>query len=108
MISKIITCLIFIHFFTLTLNAQNIESWIEKNEKAPVEKIYLHTDREYYFTGETIWLKSYLTDSRSGRLIPGAENVYIRLIDDGGKDTYSANLMSVNARRQGMSICLIP
>ena len=101
MISKIITCLIFIHFFTLTLNAQNIESWIEKNEKAPVEKIYLHTDREYYFTGETIWLKSYLTDSRSGRLIPGAENVYIRLIDDGGKDTYSANLMSVNGQAPG-------
>jgi hypothetical protein len=101
MILKIITCLIFIHFFTLTLNAQNIESWIEKNEKVPVEKIYLHTDRDYYFTGEAIWLKAYLTDSRSGRLIPGAENMFIRLIDERGNETISLNLMSVNGQAPG-------
>jgi hypothetical protein len=96
MISKIISILIFILFFIPALNAQNIESWIEKNEKVPAEKIYLHTDREYYFTGETVWLKSYLTDSRSGRLIPGAENIYIHLTDENGKSTIEQTVLSVN------------
>jgi hypothetical protein len=96
MISKIISILIFILFFIPALNAQDIESWMEKNEKVPAEKIYLHTDREYYFTGETIWLKSYLTDSRSGRLIPGAENIYIHLTDETGKSTIEQTVLSVN------------
>jgi hypothetical protein len=98
---KIISFLILIFFFTSAINAQNIESWIEKNEKVPVEKIYLHTDREYYFTGETIWLKGYLTDSRSGRLIPGAENIFIRLIDESGKEAYHLNLLSMSGLAPG-------
>ena len=101
MVIKTISILIFTLFLTSVLNAQDIETWVELNEKVPVEKIYLHTDREYYFTGETVWFKVYLTDSRSGRLIPGAENVYIRLIDDGGKEAYSVNLMSVNGHVPG-------
>ena len=28
--------------------------------KAPIEKTYLHTDRETYFAGETVWIKAYL------------------------------------------------
>ncbi len=30
------------------------------NEQRPTEKVYLHTDRETYLTGETIWMKGYL------------------------------------------------
>ncbi len=96
MVFKIISSLIIILLFAPFLCAQNIESWIEKNEKVPAEKIYLHTDREYYFTGETIWLKSYLTDSRSGRLIPGAENIYIHLTDENGKAAIEQTVLSVN------------
>lgn len=83
------------------LRAQDIESWIADNEKVPVEKIYLQTDREAYFTGETLWLKSYLTDSRSGRLIPGAENIFLRLTDDRGIQVLKANLMSINGQAPG-------
>ncbi|MBW6533691.1 MAG: TonB-dependent receptor plug domain-containing protein [Mariniphaga sp.] len=96
MVFKIISILIFILFFNPVSNAQDIESWIEKNEKLPAEKIYLHTDREYYFTGETIWFKAYLTDSRSGRLIPGAENIYLHLTDENGSSTIKQNILSIN------------
>ncbi len=97
MATKIISSLIFsLIIFSTRLNAQNIESWIEQNEKVPVEKIYLHTDREIYFTGETIWFRSYLTDSRSGRLIPGAENIYVQLINEAGKTVAEITTMSIN------------
>ncbi|MGM0620364.1 MAG: TonB-dependent receptor plug domain-containing protein [Bacteroidota bacterium] len=78
--------------------AQNIETWVESSEKVPVEKIYLHTDREFYFTGETIWFKSYLTDSRSGKLIPGAENIYINLVHESGTIVSESILLSLNGQ----------
>lgn len=28
--------------------------------KAPIEKAYLHTDRDIYFAGETVWFKAYM------------------------------------------------
>lgn len=89
-------------FFCLwQANAQTIDSWINNNEKLPVEKIYLHTDKDFYFTDETIWFKTYLTDSRSGQLIPGAENIYINLIDEQGNRAIKTAVMSVNGQSPG-------
>lgn len=92
---------IFIFVSAIGINAQTIENWIEQNEKLPVEKIYLHTDREFYFSGETIWFKSYLTDSRSGQLIPGAENVYVNLVTEDGDIALEKILMSVKGQAAG-------
>ncbi|HKJ79185.1 MAG TPA: hypothetical protein VKA10_06600, partial [Prolixibacteraceae bacterium] len=99
---KLTTCIILLlSTFQASLVAQTIDSWISKNEKLPVEKIYLHTNQDFYFTGETIWFKSYLTDSRSGRLIPGAENLYVNLVDEQGKRILQTVLMSVNGQAPG-------
>ena len=81
--------------------AQTIEDWIASNEKNPVEKIYIHTDCENYFTGDTVWYKVYLTDSRSGRLIPGAENVYVSLLDESGICALQMVLLCVNGQASG-------
>lgn len=83
------------------LNAQNIEDWILANEKNPVEKIYIHTDSENYFTGDTVWFKIYLTDSRSGQLIPRAENVYVHLLDGSGSSALQLVLLCVNGQASG-------
>ncbi len=95
----------YLSFFFLILfsgvNAQTIDNWIIQNEKVPVEKIYLHTDKEFYFNGEIIWFKAYLSDSRSGKLIPGAENIYVSLIDDKGNQAIKSILMSVNGQVAG-------
>lgn len=100
---KKIIILITVQLFLLILelNAQHIEDWIKSNEKVPVEKIYLHTDRDLYSTGDTIWLKSYITDSRSGRLIPGSENVYLQLTGEQGEPVLELKLMSINGQAPG-------
>ena len=36
---------------------QSLNSW---SAKSPIEKVYLHTDKEEYLAGETIWFKAYL------------------------------------------------
>jgi hypothetical protein len=46
------------------------------------EKIYIHTDRSYYFTGDTIWFKAYLFDRLSLSAAPKSQLLYIELNDD--------------------------
>lgn len=60
--------------------AQTIENklaaWVKTN---PVEKLYLHLDRESYFAGQTIWLKGYFMAG----LIPSGQSssMYVELIN---------------------------
>jgi hypothetical protein len=44
------------------------------------EKTYLHTDREYYATGEDIWFSAYLVNGRSANLTSTSNNLYVELI----------------------------
>jgi hypothetical protein len=101
MIIRFFLIMILFAIIPVGITAQSIENWIETNEKNPVEKLYIHTDREYYFTDEPILLKAYLTDSRSGRLIPGAENIYIHLVDEFGNTVLQKNLMGINGQVPG-------
>ena len=90
---KFLFIVFLIPFFS---KAQTIENWITANERNPVEKLYLHTDAENYFIGDTAWFKIYLIDSRSGQLINGAENVYVSLIDQSGNSVLQLILLCVN------------
>lgn len=77
-------------FFILSLfaislvNAQPFEQIVAENGKIPAEKIYIHTDCETYFQGDTLWFKVYVTDSRSGQLIPKSENIYVQIVGMSG------------------------
>ena len=52
------------------------------NTKYPQEKIYLHFDKSYYNTGETIWFKAYLTSNNTPSLI--SKTLYAELINSDG------------------------
>jgi hypothetical protein len=95
--------IVFLIIFSTALfsKAQTIDDWIVDNEKNPVEKIYIQTDTENYFIGDTVWFKVYLTDSRSGRLIPSAENVYVNLLDETGNAAMELLLISINGQASG-------
>ena len=99
------TKLIIISFLTFIssagLNGQSIDEWVRSSEKLPVEKIYIQTNKEFFFLDEVIWFKTYLIDSRSGKLIPGAENIYINLLDDDGNRVWQTAVMSVNGQAPG-------
>ena len=46
------------------------------------EKIYLHTDKEAYQAGETIWFKAYLLDGISHRPSTKSKVIYVELLDE--------------------------
>ncbi|MFD2563331.1 TonB-dependent receptor plug domain-containing protein [Aquimarina rubra] len=56
-----------------------------------VEKIYTQTDRTFYFPGETIWFKSYITDSEH-KITTLSEVMYAELISPKGDVVKSWNL----------------
>jgi hypothetical protein len=45
-----------------------------------IEKVYLHTDRTYYYPGDYIWFKAYLIDAFNGMLTDHSENLHVELI----------------------------
>jgi hypothetical protein len=47
-------------------------------------KLYLHTDREQYFLGDTLWYKGYYLEGKSNKFIPGIITIYTDLIDEHG------------------------
>jgi len=87
--------LIILSLFIISLvNAQPFEQIVAENEKIPAEKIYIHTDCETYFQGDTLWFKVYVTDSRSGQLIPKSENVYVKVIGVAGEVVLQSVLLT--------------
>jgi len=49
------------------------------------EKVYLHTDREIYYTGDDIWFKAYLVNPISNYLTNTSNNLYVEIISPENK-----------------------
>jgi hypothetical protein len=45
------------------------------------EKVYVHTDRTYYASGDDIWFKAYLVSGQSNEPINTSKNLYVQLVD---------------------------
>ena len=45
------------------------------------EKAYLHTDRDVYTQGDTLWFKAYLVNAADNKLINTSNNLHVELID---------------------------
>lgn len=48
---------------------------------APQEKVFLHTDKPYYFQGDTIWIKAYLTGAITHKMNSFSRYLYVELVD---------------------------
>jgi len=44
------------------------------------EKVYLHTDRDYYTAGDDIWFKGYLVDAQTNQLVNSSNNLHVELL----------------------------
>ncbi|KAA2243414.1 hypothetical protein F0L74_13015 [Chitinophaga agrisoli] len=59
-----------------------VEALDEFANRYPQEKVYLHLDKDYYASGETIWFKAYIT--LQGLPDTRATNLYVELADRSG------------------------
>lgn len=70
-------------FVCVVVRAQKPEQLlINWSSKSPIEKVYLHFDRDNYIAGETTWFKVYLYSDYLPDTI--STNLYVELVNDTG------------------------
>lgn len=96
-------------FCTLALVAFSSEDPLEKLvagfrkylEELPQEKVYLHFDRPYYTSGETIWFKAYLTAGALHEPSPFSRTIYVELINEQQQLVEQIKLLSIKGSAAG-------
>jgi hypothetical protein len=60
------------------------------------EKVYVHTDREYYASGDDLWFKAYLVNATSNHPTYTSNNLYIDLISPDSK-VYAREILRLDS-----------
>ncbi|MDX8338330.1 hypothetical protein SLH46_03980 [Draconibacterium sp. IB214405] len=66
------------------LYAQSDPDFITASDQSGFQKLYVQTDHEIYFLGDTIWLSAYLLNGKTHSPVKGDQNLYVDLIDSTG------------------------
>jgi hypothetical protein len=64
------------------------------------EKLFLHTDRSIYLTGETVWLKIYNVDASLNKIIHVSKVAYVDIID-ASKNAIVQKKITINGTGSG-------
>jgi hypothetical protein len=59
--------------------------YIEADTIQVTEKVYLHTDRDFYNPGDDIWFKSYVVDGLTHKLSDSSGNLHVEFISPASK-----------------------
>ena len=102
--SYVVPFLVFLYVLLPPSFSQSSQQMPGIHEPNSIEKLYLHTDRPYYFLGDTIRFKGYYLNGRTQQLDPGHCNMYLDLIDDAGRILLS----QIYASEKGISKGQIP
>ena len=100
------SCLIVLVLAAALPNEDSILSRIlnsleKRNREFPVEKVYLHTDRAYYLSGERIWLKAYLVAGPYHHPSGLSKVIYVDLISPKGRVVNHLTLFSESGSASG-------
>jgi TonB-dependent SusC/RagA subfamily outer membrane receptor len=60
---------------------QLVERFTTYHQQRPTEKVYVHTDRDIYVRGETIWMKGYLFSGNDHLADTVSRVLYVDLVD---------------------------
>lgn len=63
------------------LRTRITQNMILRLKGQPQEKMYLHTDRDYYNVEEKIWFRAYVTDAATHKMSDYSRYVYVELVD---------------------------
>jgi hypothetical protein len=74
-------------------NIHLIDDYFSSQTPSSFQKLYLHTDREYYFIGDTLWFSPYLVQANNNKLLLNDCNLYVDLIDNKGQVVEKSNFI---------------
>ncbi len=84
--------LLFITAFAFLSNLPFEKKYKSFAEKNFFKKVYLHTDKTVYFSGEKIWFKAYVFDAKQNRLDTSSHILFVELIDPARKIVVAKNV----------------
>ena len=72
---------------------KNIEQQFKNfSDRTLQEKMYLHTDKNFYLTGEIIWFKLYNTDASFNKPLDISSVAYVEILDSINKPVQQAQI----------------
>ena len=76
-------CSLSIPSFAQTNNADKIIAAFTNNVSNHLhEKIYLHTDRSYYFCGQILWFKAYVENAENNEPLSLSKVAYVEVLNN--------------------------
>lgn len=83
-------------------NGQTIDEKFKRyRQQVAQEKMYVHTDRELYITGENLWLKIYTVDGAFHRPSDMSHVAYVELMTESGDAVVQAKVSLSNGQGSG-------
>ncbi len=96
---KIYACLLFISSFFFVTNAKSqdnlkaIQSSIKEYYQNTIEeKIFVHTDKSFYLTGEIAWFKLYVVNAANNKPLTLSKVAYVEILDSNNKAILRAKI----------------
>jgi hypothetical protein len=85
-LARLFGCLIITLFISFRpIDDEFIKRLLEQfrgySRQQPIEKVYIHTDRDTYLTGETVWLKGYIFNGHTQEADTSSGVLYADLVD---------------------------
>lgn len=71
--------------FAISSNAQTADQFLKSQKATEFQKLYLHTDREFYFYNDTLWFSAYLVDAENHIFYLDTCNLYVELFNKQGE-----------------------
>jgi len=65
------------------------------------QRIYIHTDKTDYLSGELLWFKTYLVEAATNRPVDHNSIAYVELLNGKGKPVLQAKIAADKTRRDG-------
>src|SRR5258706_8953652 len=96
--SRFICVLIFLQFVCCKIFSQDesamqvVKKFESYSRNALQEKLYLHTDKDFYVAGDILWFKIYYTDGASHKPLHLSKVAYVEILNDDSKAELQAKI----------------
>lgn len=104
-LNRIITgaCLLLITASAQSQDASNmVQAKLEQYRQAYLrEKVYIHTDKNFYLAGELVWFKVYYLDASTHQPIDLSKVVYVEILDRNSRPVLQSKIPVTKSGGQG-------
>ncbi|MES2376198.1 MAG: hypothetical protein V4553_06460 [Bacteroidota bacterium] len=102
LLKLVILCLMFLHSNSYAQVLNNIQSSFKQyHNQVLQEKIYVHTDKEFYLCGELLWFKIYNVDAGTIKPVNISKIAYVDVLDDANNTILQAKIELKNGAGNG-------